>query len=178
VLVEFEKTLVLVAEFFRREQRPFAVIGAFALQAYGLTRATQDLDFAAETRIQEKLIAYLSACGYETLHQSSGYSNHVHSDPALGRLDFVYVDGPTAEALFGSAREQIGPGELRIPVPKAEHLVALKVHGIKNDPSRTFRDLADIQYLMGLAGVDLNEIRGYFDKDGLLARYDELRRLL
>jgi hypothetical protein len=177
-LVEFEKALVLVSEFFRREERPFAVIGAFALQAYGLTRATQDLDFAAEASVQEKLIAHLSACGYETLHQSLGYSNHLHSDPVLGRLDFVYLDGPTAEALFGSAHEQTGPGGLRVPVPKAEHLVALKVHGIKNDPSRTFRDLADIQYLMGLAGVDRDEIRGYFEKDGLLARYDELRRLL
>ena len=175
--MEFEKALALVSEFFRREQSPFAVIGAFALQAYGLTRATQDLDFAAEASAQEKLTAYLSACGYETLHRSAGYSNHLHSDPGLGRLDFVYVDGPTAEILFGSARERLGPGGLRVPVPRAEHLIALKVHGIRNDPSRTFRDLADIQYLMGLPGADLEEIRGYFERDGLLDRYHELRKL-
>ena len=123
--MEFEKALILVSEFFHGERRPFLVIGAFALHAYGLTRATRDLDFAAEASVQEKLIAYLSACGYETLHRSAGYSNHLHSDPALGRLDFVYVDGPTAEILFGSAHELLGPDGLRVPVPKAEHLATM-----------------------------------------------------
>ena len=175
--MEFEKALILVSEFFHGERRPFLVIGAFALHAYGLTRATRDLDFAAEASVQEKLIAYLSACGYETLHRSAGYSNHLHSDPALGRLDFVYVDGPTAEILFGSAHELLGPDGLRVPVPKAEHLAALKVHAIRNDPARAFRDLADIQYLMELPGADLDEIRGYFEKAGLREKYDELRKL-
>jgi hypothetical protein len=175
--VEFEKALALVYEFFRREQRPFAVIGAFALQAYGLTRATQDLDFVAETAAQERLVAYLCACGYETLHRSEGFSNHLHSSPALGRLDFVYVDAPTAAILFGSARERIGPAGLRLLVPRVEHLVALKVHAIRNDPSRTYRDLADIQYLMRLPGADLEEIRRCFEREDLRERYDELRQL-
>ena len=40
---------------------------------------------------------------YERLHASEGYSNHVHPDAAWGRLDFIYVEGKTADGLFGGA---------------------------------------------------------------------------
>ena len=48
----------------------------------------------------------------------------------------------------------------------------MKVQAMKNDPSRTFRDLADIQALLELPGVDENEVRGYFQRHGLLARFE------
>jgi hypothetical protein len=40
------------------------------------------------------------------------------------------------------------------PVPKPEHLIAMKVQAIKNDPRRAFKDLADVQALMRLPEVD------------------------
>jgi hypothetical protein len=176
--VNFERTILLVDDFFRRVERPFAVVGAFGLQAYGLTRATQDLDFAVESTVQEELIDYLASFGYETLHRSSGYSNHLNADSELGRLDFVYVAGETARLLFASARQTLGIGRIRVSVPSPEHLVAMKVHAIKNDPSRTFRELADIQFLVSLPDVDQEQIRTYFERAGLLERYDELRKFL
>ena len=176
--MNFERTLLLIESFFKRKERPFAVIGAFGLQAYGLTRATRDLDFAVETAVQDELVDYLVSQGYETLHLSSGYSNHLNPDPGLGRLDFVYVEGETARLLFASAREALEIGGIRAHVPAPEHLVAMKVHAIKNDPSRTFRELADIQFLMSLPGVNMEQVRTYFEKAGLLERYDEIRRFL
>ena len=38
-----------------------------------------------------------------------------------------------------------GPDERPVPVPRPEHLAAMKVLAIKNDPSRTFQDLADLR---------------------------------
>jgi hypothetical protein len=64
-----------------------------------------------------------------------------------------------------------------MPVPRPEHLAAMKIHAMKNDPSRTFQELADIQYLLRLPGVDELEIRGYFEKSGLLEKFDELKKL-
>ena len=63
-------------------------------------------------------------------------------------------------------------------MPRAEHLAAMKVQAIKNDPSRTFKELADLQFLLGLPGVDEAEMRGYFEKHGLLGRFDELKKNL
>jgi hypothetical protein len=68
-------------------------------------------------------------------------------------------------------------GEHRVPVPRAEHLAAMKVHAMKNDPSRTLQEMADIQFLLRLPGVDIEEIRGYFERSGLLERYHEIERL-
>jgi hypothetical protein len=54
----------------------------------------------------------------------------------------------------------------------------MKVHAMKNDPLRTLRDLADVQHLLALPGVDRDRVRHYFEAAGLRDRYDELLRLL
>ena len=65
-------------------------------------------------------------------------------------------------------------GTRTVPVPRAEHLVAMKVHAMRNDPSRTLQEMADIQFLMRRPGVDDAEIRAYFERAGLEDRYHEI----
>lgn len=50
----------------------------------------------------------------------------------------------------------------------------MKVTAIKNDPTRLHQDLADLRFLLGLLGIDREEVRQYFSKHGLLGRYEEL----
>jgi hypothetical protein len=176
--LDFERILKEIAGFFEREGLNYAVIGAFALHAYGRSRATRDLDFIADSHAQKKLVAFLEELGYETLHVSSGYSNHVHHSPSMGRLDFVYISGNTSRQLFGSSQKQLVLGEMAVPVPRAEHLAALKVQAMKNDPERTFQEMADILFLMQLPGINKSEIREYFEKQGLADKYDEIRKIL
>jgi hypothetical protein len=176
--LDFERAIREVGSFFEREGFNYAIIGAFALHAYGMTRATRDLDFVTEFPAQQKLVVFLEALGYETLHVSSGYSNHLHQDPAMGRLDFVYVSGDTSRQLLGSAQKILVLGDLSVPVPRAEHLAAMKVQAMKNDPERTFQEMADILFLMQLPGIDKMEIRGYFERQGLMERYDEIQKIL
>ncbi len=174
--MDFEKVIDLLSGFFEREELPFAVIGAFGLHAYGLTRATTDVDFVTDSAARLRLVKFLEANGYETLYASEGYSNHLHPDSALGRVDVVYVSGETGRRLFeGAGHRNLLPGR-RVPVPRPEHLAAMKIHAIKNDPERRHQELADIRFLMGLPGVDHGEIRGYFESSGLEDLYDELER--
>lgn len=160
--------------FFEKEQVAYALIGAFALKAYGYLRATQDVDFLVPSRDQEKIIRYLEALGYETVYRSKGFSNHVHTLPALARIDFVYVEGETAERMFSETRPLLILEGLTIPVVKAEHLIALKVFAMKNDPERTFREMADLQQLLRLPGINHREVREYFERCGQLEKYEEL----
>ena len=176
--MNFPAVLKTIAAFFESEGFEYGVIGAFALHAYGLSRATSDLDFVTVVEAQSRLIPFLEGRGYETLHRSSGYSNHLHEDPALGRLDFVYVSGETSQLLFSTAKKTLRMGDLSIPVPRPEHLAAMKIQALKNDPTRTFQEMADIQFLMGLPGVDEAEIRSYFERKGLLGIYDEIKKIL
>ena len=145
------------------------------MSTYGLARATQDLDFVAERDFQNPLIGYLEGAGYRTLYRSTGYSNHVHSDIAAGRLDFIYVRGETSRRLFEGCRVVEFAGR-SVRVPRPEHLAAMKLQAIKSDPDRRLQDLADVRFLLGLPGVDEAEIRGYFEDAGLLADFDDVRR--
>ncbi len=166
--------------FFAKEEIDFALIGAFALQAYGYVRATQDIDFAVMGKGQERVVRFLESLGYETLYRSKGFSNHVHPLASLGRVDFVYVEGETAGELFsGSKPIQIFEG-LSVPVVRPEHLIALKIFAMKNDPERSFREMADIRQLLSLTSrpggraVDIDEVKGYFEKYGQLEKFYEL----
>lgn len=175
-IMDFEAVFNELFTFLSGKGCRFAIVGAFGLHAYGLSRATGYLDFILDAICQGKLIAFLEGLGYKTLYQSPGYSNHVHPISAMGRLDFIYVEGHTADILFSEATTMLSLGEWKVPVPRPEHLIALKVLAMKNDPARTFRKMADIQFLMGLPGIDEEMVKGYFRQRGLLDRYYEIKK--
>jgi hypothetical protein len=168
----------MVAGFLEEGGHRHALAGAVGLQALGLARFTADLDLVVPFEAQGPLIAFLESRGYETLHVSEGYSNHLHAEAALGRLDFIYVRGETREALFAGCRAVQGPGGRPISVPRPEHFAAMKVQAMKNDPARTLQDKADVQFLLGLPGVDRTEVREYFERAGMLEHYRDIERLL
>jgi hypothetical protein len=147
--LDFPKVIDLLTEFFEREKLPFAVIGAFGLHAYGLTRATTDLDFVTDSAVQPRVVAFLERSGYETLYVSPGYSNHLHLDADLGRVDLVYVSGETSRRLFAESKPLRIAGRVLL-VPRPEFLAAMKVHAMRNDPERRHQELADIRFLLGL----------------------------
>jgi hypothetical protein len=176
--LNFARVLRQVGQFLDERGYRFCLAGAMALHGHGASRATADLDLIVEARAQRELLEFLGSLGYELLHVSEGYSNHIHPLEAFGRLDFIYVDERTADRLFADARRvAVFPG-VEALVPSAEHLAALKLFAIKNDPSRMFKDLADIQFLLGLPGVDQAEIRAQFERQGMADRFDEIKRAL
>jgi nucleotidyltransferase AbiEii toxin of type IV toxin-antitoxin system len=176
--LDFARVVDAVAEFLEREKARFALAGAFALHAYGMTRATTDVDFVTESSVHDRLVSFLESIGYETLYVSPGYSNHLHRDPAMGRVDVIYVDGATKEALFAGRGATLRFGKRELQVPRVEHLAAMKVHAMKNDPGRALQEMADIRFLMALPRVDHAEIRDCFLKAGLEDKYEEIRRSL
>jgi hypothetical protein len=172
--VDFARVLGLLATHLRGSEQPFALIGGLAIAAYGYARNTLDLDLAVDASAQDPLIAHLEALGYVTLHRSAGYSNHLHRDPELGRVNVVYVRGETSRLLFSGVRMAHFLGSEPIPTASPEHLAAMKALAIRSDPARTFQDLADVRFLLTLPGVDRDAIRAQFRRQGLAARFDEL----
>jgi hypothetical protein len=172
--VDFARELDVVEGFIAKQRYRSAVIGGVALTAYGHPRLTLDLDLVTEAAVQDALIEFMESLGFATLHRSSGYSNHRHSDRSHGRVDFMYVRGETADKLFASAKELPGPGGRSILVPKPEHLIAMKVQAMKDAPERTWQDLVDIAYLFRLDGVNHDEVKQYFERAGLIERWYEL----
>ena len=163
----------ILTEFFEREHLDYAVIGAFALYAYGYTRATRDIDFITRSQYQSEIVGYLESLGFETLNRSEGFSNHLHS-VGRARIDLVYVDGETAKIVFRSTKKKLVFEDIELPVVGPEHLVALKLFAIQNEPNRKYKELADIKEIFQLTNIDKNTMRVYFRKYGMEEYYDEI----
>jgi hypothetical protein len=172
--VNFVGVLSTLADFFEETGMEWGTIGGLAMAVHGAPRTTLDVDIIVKGEDQDRLVDFLESRGYTTLHRSTGYSNHLHNDPDLGRIDVVYVRGDTSRKIFGQIRMHPGPGGRKVPVPTPEHLAALKAYSIKNDPDRTLRELADIRALLTAPGVDRAEIRSYFVRYGLEDLFDRL----
>jgi hypothetical protein len=169
------RVLLPVRPFFEQRGEPLAVVGGLALLAYGAPRATFGGDLLAPRGVRDDLVAFLEARHFATLGVQAGFSNHQHREPALGRVDVIYASGTTAEAVFaGCTARTIAPG-VEVPVPRPEHLVAMKVQAFAKDRTR-YSDLADLQFLLSLPELDQDEARGYFESDGLPDYYEQLRR--
>lgn len=171
--MDYRSVAYRIKAFFDERGGQYAVIGGFALLAHGIERATFDLDFVTERELQAELIQFLEDEGYETLHRSMGYSNHLHPSNDLGRIDFVYVDEETARKLFAEARQKTILDSVEVLVPKPEHLAAMKIRALKNDPSRQQQEILDIARLAELPGTNKSEIRGYFEALDLAELYDQ-----
>jgi len=174
--MDFRRVLDLLSEHLEVQGHRWLMVGGLAMQVHGLARTTQDLDIVTSAGARGEIVKLLESLGYETLHQSEGFSNHLHAEGSLGRVDVIYVDESTAERMLAKGRIVPWLGrDLLVPAP--EHLIAMKVHAIKNDPSRTFAEMADIQHLLGLPGSDHENVRHYFEAAGLMDLFDELIRL-
>lgn len=174
--MDFAGVLDRVDAFLTERGWRFALAGGVALAVYGNPRLTLDLDIVTEGGAQEALVAWMESSGYATLYRSSGFSNHLHASREWGRVDFIYVRDETAAKLFAGVSVVPGPAGRPVPVPRKEHLIAMKVQAMKNDPARTLQEMSDVGYLLTLEGTNRDEAKEYFVKAGLLERWEELTR--
>jgi hypothetical protein len=172
--MDVTRVLDLVQPFFESRREPYALVGGLALLAYGAARATFDVDLLAPRSARDELVVFLEARGFVTLSVQPGFSNHQHDDPSLGRVDVIYVAGTTADAVFAGCSNRALTDTLEAPVPRAEHLVAMKAQAFAKDRTR-YSDLADLQYLLALPGLDTEEVQGYFEAAGIAEYFERLR---
>jgi predicted nucleotidyltransferase len=158
----------------------FLVIGGLAVNHYGYSRETGDLDF---------FISQDDRAGWLTLLQDFGYTSHndggsfiQYNPPADNAwpVDLMLVQDKTFAPIFAASQEADFFGT-KSRVPSLEHLIALKLHAIKNTRmTRFLKDFLDVEYLIRLNRLDIksNKIRGLFDKYGTPDLYEKVSRSL
>lgn len=172
--MQFEAVLRTFAEFFEREQIPYAIIGGIAMQAWGRSRFTKDLDIVVPLAEQARVIDYAERIGFETLYVSAAFSNHLRDSE--DRVDFMYVNDATAESIFREAQEKAVLGDVTAPVASPEHLAMMKAISMKNATRRVPYEGEDVRLLLGLPGVDRARIREYFERHGMLELFNAIER--
>ena len=153
----------------------WVVIGGIAMYAYGHARNTFDCDVASENRCRMEILRGLQEGGFRLLNDASAFSNLLHPDRELGRLDFLWMDEKTSDKIFREARRIAVGADLMIPAASPEHLVAMKVQAISSSPTRVFRDGEDLQFLLSIPEIDDNRVREFFEAAGLVELLGRLR---
>lgn len=139
---------------FERAEIPFLLIGGYAVNAYGYSRTTQDVDFMIVSSDYERAKQVLQRCGYRQHVHKDLCARFVDHEKQWPPLDLIFVEQETFQNIVKEARgiEVLGR---KLLVPSAEHLIALKLHAIKNDPQRETKDLNDILEIIKAKGLDV-----------------------
>ena len=88
----------------------------------------------------------------------------------------MYIEGATAAKIFSSTENRLILNGLELPVVSAEHLVAMKLFAIQNNPDRKFKDLADIKEILRNTKYNKKRIKEYFVKYGQESYFDEIAK--
>jgi len=186
-LIEWPKRLdcphMDVADFIRlsREDPPLPslIIGGYAVAAHGHARATFDVDFLARREQRDAWFARLTAAGLKVFGETSAFAQF--SQPAGGEgLDLMFVEDTTFDRMW-QASEECDFGGCAGRVPCLEHLLALKLHALKQAlPHRTAKDAEDVELLVRRHQLNLRDPRyeQLFLKYGTPELYDTFLRLL
>jgi hypothetical protein len=134
------------------------------MQTYGVVRQTLDVDCVATEQGGLILAQALLSLGYRVCDRSAAFIRHRHDSPWLMDVDLLLVDTSTYDKLLLDSRPwRAGVSTWR--VPSFPHLVAMKLHAIRQNPLRLGRDLSDIISL-------LQQNPGVLAKGDLLALCD------
>jgi len=156
-LPEEELFKKLSAEF-ERAKISFILIGGYAVNAYGYSRATQDVDFMIVSADYERAKQVVQRCGYRQYVRKDLCARFVDHEKQWPALDLVFVEQETFKNVVKDAIKIEVMGQ-RLRVPSAEHVIALKLHAIKNDPQREAKDLNDIFEIIRVKGLDVNSLK-------------------
>ncbi len=143
-----------ITEYAVKEGVEFIVIGGHAVSAHGFQRTTADLDLAVKESQREQWLKILAAMRYKMFHEHGSFVQFEPDDIGAWPVDLVFVSDDTFEGLKKDAKE-FQFRECKAFVPSTKHLIAMKLHALKQNPNDRYQDLADIKELLLIMKLDV-----------------------
>jgi len=155
------------------------IIGGYAVAAHGHTRATFDVDFLVRQADHDLWFTRLAAAGLRLFGETKVFAQFSQPQGGDG-LDLMFVDDATFARMW-QASEERDFGADRARVPCLDHLLALKLHALKQAQAhRTSKDADDVEMLARRNRLNLRDPRyeQLFLKYGTREIYETFLRLL
>jgi len=131
------------------------LIGGFAINYYKVTRQTADIDFLITKESYEKIQELLEKEGYKKDYAEKVFARLKADSHYLMDIDFMFVDKETMDKIIENGKK-ISIAKQSFIVPSLEHLIALKLHSLKNNPKlRMNKDLPDVIELIRVNKIDV-----------------------
>ena len=167
--------IINVGELFKKKKIPVALIGAMAVNAYNISRFTKDVDFMILISDFEGILPDLMEMGLEIFHKQENFVRLRHREFREIITDFLFVDEGTLQHILRDGKS-IQMFKQTFVVPSLNHLIAMKLHAIKQNPEREIKDLLDIANLIKEHNVSVlsESFRALCLKYGPDTTYDKL----
>ena len=170
-----------IFEFLRRAAEEkgarYLLIGGHAVNVYGYSRQTADLDLLVCKSAQGLWKNLLLNAGYSLIHEHENFLQFLPGARFPWPLDLMLTRAETFQKMLAASQLRLLYGA-EVAVPSIEHLIALKLHALKQNLShRTLKDFMDVVGLveanqLDLRGAALQEI---FNKFGTEDLYERIR---
>ena len=165
-------------QFKEAQKIEFMVIGGHAVNVYGYSRTTLDLDILIPKPALEIWKAQVLSLGYTVHHEASNFLQCNPPNEGSWPLDFMLV---TEETFAKLLKDAIGVNIQNVPVkvPSILHLIALKLHVLKQGLThRMFRDMDDVLNLIRINRIDVrsDSFREICHRYGTIDLYEYILR--
>lgn len=151
---DLQTILDVVSDRLHAEGVECILVGGFAVNHYGYTRNTLDIDFLIAAGHANIVRRCLTAAGFINVCVEDNVIFFEHPDTRW-RADFLKVDAETMRKLLSRAETATIRGRT-IKVPALKDLLALKIFALAHAPTqRAGKDLLDIVWLSVLHNLDL-----------------------
>ena len=176
------KVLEIITRNLNEKNIPYTLIGAFALNMYGLPKYTADIDLLTEGKFQSLISSFMENLGYTCFQKSRSFAQFDSELGVYGKVDFMFVNTPDGKDVL--RRSTLIEDALlgNHPVLQPTDYIILKLMAIANNPERETRDEADILDVLRLYNEGL--ISSKFeplnkDRIGIFAdRFGQKNRIL
>lgn len=156
----------------------FLVIGGFAVNFYGYSRDTADVDILVLRDASPAWIALFAGLGYTVLRDAGTFIQFAPPRQGDWPVDLMLVRQESFVPMLSESHEAEMYG-VQVRIPRLEHLIALKLHALKHTRVHRFlKDFQDVEGLVRVNHLDLQseKIRQLFLKYGTLDLYEKVVR--
>jgi predicted nucleotidyltransferase len=164
----------------RGRQLRFLVIGGLAINHYGYSRDTSDLDLFISRDDLAAWLALLANLGYTHYQDGGNFIQYAPPEQNAWPVDLMLVQETTFGPIFAASQPANFFG-VEARVPSLEHLLALKLHALKNTRFHRFlKDFLDVENLIRINRLDVKSqsLRELFSKYGTDDLYEKISRSL
>ena len=145
----------LIATEFAKARIPFLLVGGFAVNHYKVSRNTWDLDILIRESDFDGVAPILKGAGYQMEVRTELFARFRGNHPYFFNTDVIFADPKTFSGMLAEGQE-IEMKDNRFIIPSLNHLIAMKLHAVKNNPrARAFKDLGDVIDLVRENNVDI-----------------------
>ncbi len=145
----------LIAHILEKEKVSCVLIGGFAVNHYKVSRQTADIDILTTQESYEKVLPRFKEEGYRVKYHEKIFARLTNQRYPLMDVDFLFVDARTLLTMVKEGTK-VDVGGKKFVVPSLNHLIALKLHFLKQNSSmREFKDLMDILQLVKMNDVNI-----------------------